>query len=82
MENIKNIQFINLVYNWQPPNDFSISYLFYTNKLVQKHNENLFINTSSPTFIFEAMNINQLIVLLILQNFKLSKKNCRFAFYN
>lgn len=36
MENIKDIQIINLVYNQQPPNDFSIPYLFYTNKLVKK----------------------------------------------
>jgi hypothetical protein len=33
-------------------------YLFYTNKLMQKHNENVFINTLGPTFIFKAMNIN------------------------
>ncbi len=25
---------------------------------MQKHNENVFINTSSPTFIFKAMDIN------------------------
>jgi hypothetical protein len=30
---------INSIYNQQPPNNFVISYLFYTNKLVQKHNE-------------------------------------------
>jgi hypothetical protein len=33
-------------------------YLFSTNKFVQKHNENVFINTLSPTFIFKAMDIN------------------------
>ncbi len=44
--------------NQQPPNNFTILYLFYTNKLVQKHNENVFTNTLSPTFIFKAMDIN------------------------
>jgi hypothetical protein len=54
MENIKDIQIINLVYNQQPPNDFSIPYLFYTNKLVQKHNENLFSNTSKSHIYFQS----------------------------
>jgi hypothetical protein len=44
--------------NQQPPNNFTIPYLFYTNKLVQKHNENVFTNTLGPTFIFKAMDIN------------------------
>jgi len=33
-------------------------FLFYKNKLVQKHNENVFINTLGPTFIFKVMDIN------------------------
>jgi len=33
-------------------------YLFYTNKLVQKHNENAFTKTLGPTFIFNAMDIS------------------------
>ncbi len=33
-------------------------YLFYTNKLMQKHNENVFTNTLGPTFIFKAMDID------------------------
>jgi len=36
----------------------------------------------NPTFISKAMNINQPIMLFILQIFKWSKQNCRFAFYN
>ncbi len=58
IENTKDIEFINSICNWQPPNDFTILYLFYIDKLVQKHNENVFINTLSPTFIFKAMDIN------------------------
>ncbi len=46
------------IYNRQPPNNFIMPYLFYTNKLVQKHNENVFTNTFGPTFIFQAMDIN------------------------
>jgi hypothetical protein len=57
-ENTKDIEFINSICNQQPPNDFTISYLFYTNKLVQKHNGNVFTNTLGPTFIFKAMDIN------------------------
>jgi hypothetical protein len=34
--------------------------LFYTNKLVQKNNENEFTNTLGPTFILKAMDINHL----------------------
>jgi len=30
----------------------------YTNKLAQKYNENLFINTLGLTFIFKTMDIN------------------------
>jgi hypothetical protein len=44
--------------NQHPPNNFIISYLFYTNKLVQKHNENVFTHTLDPMFIFKAMDIN------------------------
>jgi hypothetical protein len=58
IENTKDIQFINSICNWQPPNNFTIPYLFYANKLVQKHNENVFTNTFGPTFIFKAMDIN------------------------
>ncbi len=57
-KNKKDIEFINSICNRQPPNDFTILYLFYTNKLVQKHNENVFTNTLGPTFIFKAMDIN------------------------
>jgi hypothetical protein len=49
---------INSICNQQLPNTFVILYLFYTNKLVQKHNENVFINKFGPTFIFKAMDIN------------------------
>jgi hypothetical protein len=50
-ENKKDIEFINSICNGQLPNNFIIIYLFYTNKLVQKHNEKVFINTLGPTFI-------------------------------
>jgi hypothetical protein len=53
-KNTKDIEFINKICNQQPPNNFIISYLFYTNKLVQK----LFTNTLGPMFIFKAMDIN------------------------
>jgi hypothetical protein len=58
IENTKDIEFINLICNQQPPNNFVIQYLFYTNKLVQKHNENVVINTLSPTFVFKVVDIN------------------------
>jgi len=54
----KDIQFINSICNQQPPNNFTIFYLFDTNKFLQKHNENVFINTLGPTFIFKAMHID------------------------
>ncbi len=54
----KDIEFINSICNRQPPNDFIILYLFYLNKLVQKHNEIVFTNTLGPTFIFKTMDIN------------------------
>ncbi len=57
-KNTKDIEFINSICSQQPPNKFIIPYLFDTNKLVQKHNENVFINTLGPTFIFKAMDIN------------------------
>jgi len=44
----------------QPLIDLTIPHLFYANKLMQKHNENMFINTSGPTFIFKTMDINHL----------------------
>ncbi len=58
IKNIKDIQFINSICNRQPPKNFTIPYIFYTNKLVQKHNKHVFINTLGPTFIFKAMDIN------------------------
>jgi hypothetical protein len=58
IENTKDIQFINSMCNQQPSNNFNVLYLFYTNKLVQKHNENVFSNTLGPTFIFKTMDIN------------------------
>ncbi len=58
IENTKDIEVINSICNRQLPNKFIIPYLFYTNKLVQKHNENVFTNMLGPTFIFEAMHIN------------------------
>ncbi len=57
-KNGKDIEFINSNCNRQPPNDFTIPYLFYRNKVVQKHNENVFTNILGPTFIFKAMDIN------------------------
>ncbi len=42
----------------QPPIVLIVPHLFYTNKLVQKHNKNVFTNTSSCTFIFRGMDIN------------------------
>ncbi len=57
-KNTKDIQFINLICNRHLPNNFTIPYLFYRNKLVQKHNENVFTKTLGPTFIFKAMDIN------------------------
>jgi hypothetical protein len=57
-KNAKDIQFINSNCNQQPPNNFTIMYLFYTNKLMQKHNENVFTNRLGPMFIFKAMDIN------------------------
>jgi hypothetical protein len=57
-KNGKDIEFINSICNQQPPNDFTIPYLFYRNKVVQKHNENVFTNILGPTFIFKAMDIN------------------------
>jgi hypothetical protein len=57
IKNTKDIQFINSICNQQPLN-FVILYLLYTNKLVQKHNESVFINRLHPMFIFKAMHIN------------------------
>ncbi len=37
-KNTKNIQFVNLICNQQPTNNFIIPYLFYVNKLVHKKN--------------------------------------------
>ncbi len=55
---IKDIQFINSMCYQQPPIDLIVLHLFHTNKLVQKHNKNVFTNTSSPTFIFKAIDVN------------------------
>jgi hypothetical protein len=57
-KNTKDIPFINSICNPQPPNNFIIMCLFYTNKLVKKHNENVFTNILGPTFIFKAMDVN------------------------
>jgi len=57
-KNTKDIQFINSICNWQPPNNFTIPYSFDTNKLVQKNNEHVFTNTLGLTFSFKAMDIN------------------------
>jgi hypothetical protein len=57
-KNAKDVEFVNSICNQQPTYDFIIPYLFYTNKLVQKHNENVFTNTLGATFIFKAMHIN------------------------
>jgi len=48
----------NSICNQQPPNNFIIPNLFYTNKLVQKHNENVFTNTLGLKFIFKVMDIH------------------------
>jgi hypothetical protein len=62
--NFEQISYYNRKYkgywicNWQPLNNFTILYLFYMNKLMQKHNENVFTNTLGLTFIFKAMDIN------------------------
>jgi len=57
-KNTKNIQFVNLICNQQPIDNFTIPYLFYINKLVHRKNENVFVNTLSFTFIFRIMDIN------------------------
>ncbi len=49
-KNTRDIQFIYSICNHQPPNNFLIPYIFYTNKLMQKHNKHVFSNTLSPTF--------------------------------
>ncbi len=36
-KNTKDIEFINSICNQQPPNDFTILYLFYTNKIMCKN---------------------------------------------
>jgi hypothetical protein len=56
IESTKEIQFINPICYKQPPNNLTIPYLFNTNKLVQKYNENVFTNTSVPTPIFKVMD--------------------------
>ncbi len=57
-KNTKDIEFINSICNQQQPKFFIVLYLFYANKLVQKHNENVFINTLGCMFILKAMDIN------------------------
>jgi len=71
-KNTKDIQFISSICNRQPFNNFIIPYLFYANKFVQNHNENVFTNTFGSTFIFKAMDIKDqpLIMFTILQTFK------------
>ncbi len=58
-KNTNDIEFINFqfVINNHPTILLFCIY-FYTNKLVQKHNENVFTNTLSPMFTFKAMGIN------------------------
>jgi len=46
------------IYNQQPPKCFIIPYLFYTKKLVQKHNEHVVVNKLHPKFIFKTMDMN------------------------
>jgi hypothetical protein len=58
IENIEDIQFFNSIYNQQPSNNFTIIYLFYTNKLVKNTMKMCFIHILSPTFIFKARDIN------------------------
>ncbi len=58
IENTRDTQFINSIFNQQPLNNFTISYLYYTNKLMQKHNEHVFAIKLGPTFIFKAMDIS------------------------
>jgi hypothetical protein len=78
---IKDIEFINSIFNRQPSKIFIILYLFYINKLVQKHNENVFTNTLGPTFIFKAMDINH---QSCPPSYKLSNDPSKimFSFYN
>ncbi len=57
-KNIEKIQFVNLIYYWQPPIDSIVSHLLYINKFVQKHNENVFTHTSSPTFFSKQMTLS------------------------
>ncbi len=56
IKNIKDIQFINSMCYQQPPIVLIVPHLLYTNKLVQKHNKNVF--TNNGTFIFKGMDIN------------------------
>jgi hypothetical protein len=53
IENSKNMEFINSIYNQQPPNNCIIPYLFYINRLVQKYNKNVLVNTLGPHLFLE-----------------------------
>jgi hypothetical protein len=66
-KNTKDIEFINSNCNRQPPTDFTIPYLFYTNKLVQKHNENVLIRSH---IYFQSNGHQQSIMPTVLQTFK------------
>jgi len=52
----KNMQDIQFVIDNRPT--ILLFNIFYTNKILQKHNQNVFINTLGPTFIFKIMDIN------------------------
>jgi hypothetical protein len=53
IENTNDIQF---VIDNHPT--ILLFYIFFTNKCVQKHNENVFIKTLDFTFIFKVMHID------------------------
>ncbi len=80
----KKVKCINSICYQEPPNKFTISYLFYIKlNLCKIKNENLVINTLDPTFIFKIMDINH---SSCLPSFKLSndpnKIYVSYAFYN
>jgi hypothetical protein len=56
-KNTKYIQFINSICYRQSQMDLTIAHLLYTNKFVQKHNENVFTNTLGPTFNFKVRTL-------------------------
>jgi hypothetical protein len=52
-KSIKDIQFVIDNHKWI----LIVSHLFCTNKLVQKHNENVFTETSNLTFDFKLRTL-------------------------